>query len=716
MGRRILLAALAIPLTAWVSSAQAQSTGLVDVCTGLGVTLPVLQPVAGVTSNLLAGLLDPVLNGIVGSVNLNLRDALSGKQIGLNIRDQNGNLVTAPGGCKLKADSITVDKPGGIAVGGGEISGLSSTTRPKASAADADAIAFGNGANTSIAATGAVAIGLRGAVTAADGVAIGRDTQVSAAGGIALGAGSVALRGGLAGAVESFSGATVASAQGALSLGSVGNERQITNVAGGTQATDAVNLRQLRAVAGNTVTALGGGASYDAAGTFTGPSYVLGGTTYTNVGAALAALDQGPSGTNGAIATNNTSHYVAAAALGADALGVGYGTSAAGLRSAAIGTQAQAAGANAAAFGASANAAADGSTALGAGANAQSIGGVALGAGSVAARSGLAGGREIFSGATVASVQGAVSVGSAGNERQITNVAGGTQATDAVNLRQLGAVADNAATGLGGGASYDASGNYTGPRYILRGGIYTDVGTALVALDQNAAGTSGAIAANNTSGYAAAAAQGRDALGVGYGSNATGDRSAAVGTQAQASGANATALGAGASASGDGSTAIGAGASATRPRQVAIGTATSTYSLPGLSSSASRAAQSGPTQVVTTDAAGNLGSVPVNIAALDRRVDGLGQRVDGLAAYGRESRREARQGIAAAMAMTGAAMPSRPGRTSWSGNTATFKGEWAAGFAVAHRLDIGIPVALNAGISLSGNSFGGARFGLSGEF
>jgi len=40
----------------------------------------------------------------------------------------------------------------------------------------------------------------------------------------------------------------------------------------------------------------------------------------------------------------------------------------------------------------------------------------------------------------------------------------------------------------------------------------------------------------------------------------------------------------------------------------------------------------------------------------------------------------------------------------------------AAGFAVAHRLDVAIPVAINAGVSLTGNSFGGARMGLSGEF
>ncbi|WP_293795150.1 hypothetical protein [uncultured Bosea sp.] len=480
-------------------AASAQAAGLVDLCTGLSVDIPVLQPVSGAASGLLSGLLDPILNGIVGDVNVNLRDVLSGRNIGLTVRDQNGNLVTAPGNCKIKADSVTVASPGGIAIGGGEISGLGGTASPKASAADPNAIAFGNGAATSGAATGAVAIGLRSSVTAADGVAMGRDSSVSAEGGIALGAGSIALRTGLAGGAEAFSGVAVASTQGALSIGSAGNERQITNVAGGTQDTDAVNLRQLRSVANNTASALGGGASFDANGTFTGPNYAL------------------------------------------------------------------------------------------------------------------------------------------------------------------------------------------------RGGIYTTVGAALTALDQQ----NGVIAGNNTSGYALASAAGSDAMAAGYGARADGLRATAIGTRAQASGEE--------------SVAIGAGAVATRARQVAIGTATSTYTLPGLSTAASRAAQSGPTQVVTTDAAGNLAAIPVDLAGLD-------QRINGVAAYAREGRREARQGVAAAMAMTAAAMPSRPGKTSWSGNTATYKGEWAAGFAVAHRLDVAIPVAINAGVSLTGNNFGGARLGVSGEF
>lgn len=520
--KRLSAAALcALPFAAMSPhAARAQSTAVVDVCSGLSVNLPVLQPIAGAASGLLAGLLDPVLNSIVGNVNLNLRDALSGKSIGLSAIDQNGNLITAPGQCGLKTNNVTVDTAGGIAIGGGQITGLGSTTSPTASAADQNAIAFGHGTVTTTAATGAVAIGLRGGVSAADGVALGRDTAVSAAGGVALGAGSVALRAGLGGAREAFSGVGVASTQGALSVGAVGAERQITNVAGGTQDTDAVNLRQLRAVGGNVTTV------------------------------------------------------------------------------------------------------------------------------------------------------------------------------------------------LGGGATYNIDGSFTGPRYVLRGGIYTDVGSALTALDR----AGGVISGNNTSNYAAAAASGQDAVAAGFGSSAEGARSAALGTQARAVGASSVALGAGAEARAEGSTALGAGAVASRPRQVAIGTAASTYTLPGITSAASRAAQSGPTQVVTTDAAGNLASASIDVGAINQRMTDLNDRVSGLAAYAREGRREARQGTAAAMAMTSASMPSAPGRTSWTGNTAVYKGEWATGFGVAHRLNLAMPIAINAGVSLTGGNFGGARMGLNGEF
>lgn len=78
-----------------------------------------------------------------------------------------------------------------------------------------------------------------------------------------------------------------------------------------------------------------------------------------------------------------------------------------------------ASGANSAAGGAGSTAAGANSTALGNGSQAQADNSVALGAGSVANRANT------------------VSVGASGAERQVVNVADGSQATDAVNVRQL---------------------------------------------------------------------------------------------------------------------------------------------------------------------------------------------------------------------------------------------------------------------------------------
>ena len=86
-------------------------------------------------------------------------------------------------------------------------------------------------------ATGAEAIAL-GASASSEGqaaVAIGHNSSASAANSVALGAGAVADR------------------ANTVSVGSAGNERQVTNVADGSQATDAVNVRQLQASQQGTV-------------------------------------------------------------------------------------------------------------------------------------------------------------------------------------------------------------------------------------------------------------------------------------------------------------------------------------------------------------------------------------------------------------------------------------------------------------------------------
>ena len=73
---------------------------------------------------------------------------------------------------------------------------------------------------------------------------MGNGATVTTNRGVAIGAGTQASRAGMNGATEKYSHASVTSLQGAVSVGSLGTERQITNVAGGTADTDAVNIRQ----------------------------------------------------------------------------------------------------------------------------------------------------------------------------------------------------------------------------------------------------------------------------------------------------------------------------------------------------------------------------------------------------------------------------------------------------------------------------------------
>jgi hypothetical protein len=112
-------------------------------------------------------------------------------------------------------------------------------------------------------------------------------------------------------------------------------------------------------------------------------------------------------------------------------------------------------------------------------------------------------------------------VGSSGNERQVTNVAAGTQATDAVNKAQLDAVASTATTTS---------------RFFQASGNGDDVAGALVEGDN-------ALAAGD-----AANAIGNGATALGSGANALAGNAQAIGFNALATAANASAVGANAQA------------------------------------------------------------------------------------------------------------------------------------------------------------------------
>jgi autotransporter adhesin len=308
---------------------------------------------------------------------------------------------------------------------------------------------------------GSTALGYDATATADSAVALGRGARATIDSSLALGAGSVADRAlaPVTGTVPAGTGFVPYNTSDATLLGSVsvgdaaaGSYRQITNVADGTQAHDAVTVRQLLGAI-SSVTATG--TKYFHANSSAGDSLAAGQESVAVGPTTIVNGDNGIGIGNGAIVDQT--------APGGTAIGQNSHVSQAdGI---ALGT----------------NSIADGiqSIAIGAGANASFSGSVALGAGATTA----VGSRTGYAAYGLGSPQnsaGEVSVGSAGAERQITNVAAGSAPTDAVNVSQLNQVAQNTASALGGGAIYDpTTGAFTAPSYTVAGNTYNNVGDAL---------------------------------------------------------------------------------------------------------------------------------------------------------------------------------------------------------------------------------------------
>src|SRR5262249_33575884 len=163
---------------------------------------------------------------------------------------------------------------------------------------------------------------------------------------------------------------------------------------------------------------------------------------------------------------------------------------------------------------------------------------------------------------------------------------------------------------------------------------------------------------------------------------------AAFGDGAVAPGTTATAVGPGASATFVNSSAFGAGASATAANQMAFGTASNTYRLPGITSAASLAAQSGPTSFVTTDANGNLAATnfgPQNIAGLSASVAALQQGFSIVQENLQHGLNQAYEGTAVAIAMSGSALPDNK-RFAITSNWGNFRGTNAMSFIAQARV------------------------------
>ena len=325
--RSDITSALITPLSQIVSPLEATTNGLLSNVNKLAVS-PLLNAV-GLTS----GSTTPLNTDVAGILN----QAGTGN-LTLSAVSTNGTVLGPSAACYAQANGVTLTSPAGISLGGNSVTGLGDSNQAVAVAGELNSIALGNNATSNAAATGAIAIGTNAAVgnlvpASIDSIAIGRAATVNAANSVALGttaavtaANSVALGNASTasrGANANYSAVGVGAGQnssGEVSVGTTpaagvtGTTRQITNVAPGSVATDAVNVAQLTGVA-NTVATLGTNVANGSVGTVrysnSGTPTVPNGGTVTN---DLALVGNG-----GAVGLHN----VAAGTATTDAVNVG---------------------------------------------------------------------------------------------------------------------------------------------------------------------------------------------------------------------------------------------------------------------------------------------------------------------------------------------------------------------------------------------------------
>lgn len=189
------------------------------------------------------------------------------------------------------------------------------------------------------------------------------------------------------------------------------------------------------------------------------------------------------------------------------------------------------------------------------------------------------------------------------------------------------------ATGGGGSTAVGAEAGSSG----ANGGTFfgADAGAASNGSRNTALGNGagGAVDGHNNLAVGADAGEsvtgsGNTALGATAGQSLHGDNNIAIGNTAGAGNrvdplvvSNTIAIGNNAVASANGAMAIGHNVQATRANQVVLGTTANTYTMAGITSAASKAAQSGPTQLVTSDSGGNLATTSVASLGLASSAD-----------------------------------------------------------------------------------------------
>jgi hypothetical protein len=233
-------------------------------------------------------------------------------------------------------------------------------------------------------------------------------------------------------------------------------------------------------------------------------------------------------------------------------------------------------------------------------------------------------------------------------------------------------------------------------------------GTGNIAIGSGAT-ASGNNAFNMAVGFGANASGG--GMAVGTAAFAAGAGDIAIGQEARVEADNGSAFGAVASV-GAGLTnaaAFGAGATTTRANQQSFGTASNTYTMAGIASNQSKAAQGKPTTIVTSNANGDLAAYTPKelglasqseINAINSRITSVGARAD-----------KAVTGVA--MAFAAAGVPSLvPGeRFAVMGNWGSFEGE--NGLALNAALRLSANMQLNGGVAYGvSEDIAGGRVGL----
>ena len=434
---------------------------------------------------------------------------------------------------------------------------IAAGTNVTANGSNAVAVGYGSTADKSAVAIGDTAAAVENAV------AMGKDTTASAEGSIALGKGSQADRSGgvtgwdpKTGKASTNTDAAWQSGEGALSIGNGDASRQITNVAAGSEDSDAVNLAQLK----NAMThyySVKTTSDTDAAGN---NNYLNDGATGNNalaagVGAVATRDNATAVGTNTyASGTNASAYGYRAVASGLNSVAIGSGTSAQqegsvavgghtqGFHAVQVGTDSTAQSAYSVAVGGHAKG--EYSVEVGYGSTAQgsystSIGGHAIGKNSIAIGSEN---QNSYS-----------NPASAGGDNSIA-IGGHTNSTNDIAI--------GAGSSTNGGQAIAVGGSATGGQAVSIGGVATNSSATAVGRNSSATGSqSTAVGGHAGNEYSTAVGQGANATyafttAVGNNSAASGDHSTALGYGTFAQGSNTTAIG-GAKANGTNLTVIG---------------------------------------------------------------------------------------------------------------------------------------------------------------